>query len=53
MNIDFPTGSVHFFKGNLDYKYDSNFKRVHSISRVNELLECEVKEGNETVTERR
>ncbi|XP_014193472.2 matrix metalloproteinase-18 isoform X1 [Haplochromis burtoni] len=49
----FYDGSVHFFKGNLDYKYDSNFKRVHSISRVNELLECEVKEGNETVTERR
>uniref|UniRef100_A0A4W6E0F2 Collagenase 3 n=1 Tax=Lates calcarifer TaxID=8187 RepID=A0A4W6E0F2_LATCA len=43
---------VHFFKGNIHYKYDSNSKRVVSTSPVNDLLECE-KHNNEILTERR
>uniref|UniRef100_A0A3Q0RBF9 Collagenase 3 n=1 Tax=Amphilophus citrinellus TaxID=61819 RepID=A0A3Q0RBF9_AMPCI len=46
----FMLRSVHFFKGNLHYKYDSKFKNVLSISRINDLLECEMEEGNKAVT---
>ncbi|XP_018546658.2 matrix metalloproteinase-18 [Lates calcarifer] len=48
----FYEGFVHFFKGNIHYKYDSNSKRVVSTSPVNDLLECE-KHNNEILTERR
>ncbi|XP_047464022.1 72 kDa type IV collagenase [Mugil cephalus] len=49
----FYDGFVHFFKGNLYYKYDSNSKRMVHTSYANELLECENKEDNETLTDRR
>ncbi|KAE8288062.1 Matrix metalloproteinase-18 [Larimichthys crocea] len=36
----FYDGSVHFFKGNIYYKFDSNSKHVVSTGTTNELLEC-------------
>ncbi|XP_040006081.1 matrix metalloproteinase-18 [Xiphias gladius] len=45
-------GFVHFFKGNIQYKYDANSKRVVSTSPANDLLECK-KHHNEILTERR
>ncbi|XP_008297655.1 collagenase 3 [Stegastes partitus] len=46
-------GFVHFFKGNVHYRYDSDRNHVVSTSPANELLECEKEEDNEIVTGRR
>ncbi|XP_041807661.1 matrix metalloproteinase-18 [Chelmon rostratus] len=40
-------GFVHFFKGNVHYKYDSNSKHVVSTSPANELLECKERNDNQ------
>ncbi|KAG7515467.1 collagenase 3-like [Solea senegalensis] len=48
----FYDGFVHFFQGNIHYKYDSNSRHVISTSAANEVLECN-KEDNETLRERR
>eukprot|EP00064_Thunnus_orientalis_P015145 superscaffoldBa00002753_g15195 len=48
----FYEGFVHFFKGNVHYKYDSNSKRVVSTGPANDLLECK-KDNNEILMEGR
>ncbi|XP_040906698.1 collagenase 3 [Toxotes jaculatrix] len=48
----FYEGFVHFFKGNIHFKYDTNSKRVVSTSPANDLLECK-KHLNEIPTDRR
>ncbi|XP_078142543.1 collagenase 3 [Centroberyx gerrardi] len=42
-------GFVYFFKGNVQYKYDPNFKHVVSIRPANDLLECEEETNNDTM----
>ncbi|KAM6907572.1 neutrophil collagenase [Xenentodon cancila] len=44
----FLEGFVHLFKGNLNYKYDVNLRKAVSVSQANDLLECKMKENNET-----
>ncbi|XP_076606565.1 collagenase 3 [Chaetodon auriga] len=43
----FYDGFVHFFRGNIHYKFDSNSKHVVSTSPANDLLECKEMNGNE------
>ncbi|XP_074527744.1 matrix metalloproteinase-18 [Halichoeres trimaculatus] len=49
----FYEGFVHFFKGNIHYKYDSNSKRVVSTGPLNEQLDCRQTEDNDTLAEGR
>lgn len=44
-----PTGYVYFFKGNVLFKYDNNFKHVISSGPVNDLLECKAEADNEVL----
>lgn len=43
----FSSGFVHFFKGNIVYKFDANSKRVVSTIPANDLLECNKADNNE------
>uniref|UniRef100_UPI0037E8CE18 neutrophil collagenase n=1 Tax=Semicossyphus pulcher TaxID=241346 RepID=UPI0037E8CE18 len=49
----FYEGFVHFFKGNVHYKYDPNAKRVVSTGPVNDQLDCKRTEDNEILSERK
>ncbi|XP_030294899.1 collagenase 3 [Sparus aurata] len=49
----FFDGFVHFFKGNIHYKYDSDSKRVIATSPANDLLECKTEDDNEILREGR
>ncbi|XP_070700107.1 neutrophil collagenase [Pempheris klunzingeri] len=46
----FYEGFVQFFKGNINYKFDSISKHVVSTSPANELLECNKMVNNEILT---
>ncbi|KAK9536045.1 hypothetical protein VZT92_005863 [Zoarces viviparus] len=48
----FYEGLVHFFKGNIHYKFDPSSKHVVSTTPTNELLECK-KSDDGILTERR
>ncbi|XP_028451658.1 uncharacterized protein LOC114566981 [Perca flavescens] len=49
----FYEGVVHFFKGNIHYKFDSKSKHVLSTGPANDLLECKKNDDNEILTGRR
>lgn len=49
----FYEGLVHFFKGNIHYKFDNNSKHVVSSSPANDLLECNKNDDNEILPDRR
>ncbi|XP_034406441.1 collagenase 3 isoform X2 [Cyclopterus lumpus] len=49
----FSEGLVHFFKGNIHYRFDPSSKHVVSTSRTNELLECKKNDDNEILSEGR
>ncbi|XP_073335779.1 collagenase 3 [Pagrus major] len=49
----FFDGFVHFFKGNIHYKYDSDSKRVVATGPANDLLECKTEDDNEILIGRR
>ncbi|CAJ1064575.1 matrix metalloproteinase-18 [Xyrichtys novacula] len=48
----FYEGFVHFFKGNIHYKFDPNSKRVVSTGPLNDQLDCIKTEDNEILAER-
>ncbi|KAM9728362.1 collagenase 3 isoform 1-T2 [Menidia menidia] len=49
----FYDGFVHFFKGNLHYKYDPISELVVSISSANDLLDCKMEDKTEATTDKR
>ncbi|XP_063751407.1 collagenase 3 [Eleginops maclovinus] len=48
----FFEGLVHFFKGNVHYKFDPNSKYV-TTSPANDMLDCKKKDDNEILKKRR
>ncbi|TNN62508.1 Interstitial collagenase [Liparis tanakae] len=52
-DIQYLYGLVHFFKGNIHYRFDPSSKHVVSISPTNDLLECKKNDDNKILTERR